>query len=155
MMNKKAEQVGGEFTIWIYRFLLIGAITFALIILIGNKYTEKFDVRGIEASILSRKMAECLDSKQMLSPESLKPCLGIDEFSYYLNVNITSLESNFQRNFSLGNDDLKVQCELIEKGTRFSKPPLCSAYNYLLLIDDEEMNTEFKIFIGKHDKNLQ
>lgn len=151
----KKAQVTGEFVIWIYRFLLIGAIAFALAIIIGNKYTEKFDVRQMESSILSEKIIDCMNSRSNLYPESLKTCLNLNEFNYYIIANITSLESGFNTSIIFGNNDLKVQCDLINRGTKFAKPPLCSNYKYLLLIDDEKMKAELEVDIGKHDKNLQ
>jgi hypothetical protein len=151
----KKAQVTGEFVIWIYRFLLIGAIAFALVIIIGNKYTEKFDVRQMESSILSEKIIDCLNSRSNLYQESLKTCLNLNEFNYYIIANITSLETGFNTSIIFGNNDLKVQCDLINRGTKFAKPPLCSNYKYLLLVDDEKMKAELEVDIGKHDKNLQ
>jgi hypothetical protein len=151
----KKAQITGEFVIWIYRFLLIGAIAFALVILIGNKYTEKFDVRQTESFILSEKIAECLNSNPSLDVDSFKACLNLNEQNYYILANITSLDSIFNKEIIIGNNDLKVQCELVQSGKKFAKPPLCSNYDYLVLVDNEKMKAELEVMIGKHDKNLQ
>jgi hypothetical protein len=152
----KKAQISGEMIIWLYRFLLIIAISFALVIIIGNKYTSKYDVRHTESIILSSKLADCLsDLGKYASQISLKECLGIDELNYYILVNLTSFDSNFTKEIFIGNSNLKVQCDLVKGGTEFAKYPSCSNFNYLLIMDDEKIKSDFEIDIGKHDKNLQ
>jgi len=152
----KKAQATGELVLWIYRFLLISAISFALVIIIGNKYAEKFDIRQTESIILSEKIIDCIkDSGKLVSESSIEECVGFNKFNYYIVINLTSFDSNFSKNIKIGNSDLKIQCDLLEKGTKFAKAPSCSSFNYLTLIDGEKAKAELEIDIGKHDKNLQ
>jgi hypothetical protein len=149
-------QATGELIIWLYRFLLITAISFALVIIIGNKYTEKFDIRQTESVILSEKIIDCIkDSGKAVSEVSIEECAGINSFNYYISANLNSFDSNFSKKIKIGNSDLKIQCDLLEKGTKFAKAPSCSDFSYLILIDGEKAKAELEINIGKHDKNLQ
>lgn len=149
-------QATGELIIWLYRFLLVSAIAFALVIIIGNKYTEKFDIRQTESVILSEKIIDCIKEYGKLASEiSIEECAGINSFDYYVSANLISFDSNFSKKIIIGNSDIKIQCDLIKGGTKFAKAPSCSDSSYLVLIDGEKAKAELEIDIGKNDKNLQ
>jgi hypothetical protein len=148
-------QVTGELVIWLYRFLLITAISFALVIIIGNRFTSRFDVRTPEATILSEKVVNCIhEAGKSLTQDSLEGCVGMNKANYYIEANASSLQSNYSNFVISGNSDIKVQCDLLRKGKKFQKAPSCSKFSYLILIDSEKAKLDLEIDIGKYAQNL-
>jgi len=152
-MEKKAQSVLADMTFWIYRFILIGLIAFAFVIIVGNKYSEHYDVRPMEASIISEKLAGCITDKSVDS-ESILSCMNFkDSKDYYLELNMTSMDSNFSKTITLGKSLLKSDCLILDQGTKFTKMPLCSDSRYIILLNGERVSVKIETDIGKYDQN--
>ena len=153
--NTKA-QITGEAVLWIYRFLLIGAVSLAVVLIVGSKYSDKYDIRSIESVLLSEKIVNCIENNPKITSDSLSSCLGMQNTNdYYISLNITSLDSGISRNITAGNSNLKVDCDILRQGTQFAKEPSCSNANYLVLLDNKKTRLAIETGIGKYDKNLR
>ena len=153
-MNNKG-QIMGETILWMYRFILIGIISLALVVIVGNKYGEKYDVRPMEAALLSDKIIGCIENNN-LDADSLLPCLNLkNKDDYYINVSIVSFDSGFNRTMGFGNNDLKTNCDLLRGGSEFEKKdtPSCSDLNYFVLLNGEKNTARVEVDITKYDKN--
>ena len=162
-MTNKA-QVTGEAIIWIYRFILIAAVSFALIVVVSAKYGEKYDVRGIESKLLSNKVIDCITSfkdTSELDKDSLSNCLSLNKMDYFVEVNITSFDlnviskygSNFVKSIEIGNVNLKETCRMLEQGIKVTKTPSCLDSGYFIILNNENMAVKMKVGIAKYDEN--
>jgi hypothetical protein len=158
--SKKAESTP-EAIAWIMRFIILGIVSFIIVAIVLNKYDEKYDVRSAEATILSGKIANCIalvQDKEFIDKNYILGCAGISPtylLSYFSEINVSSLDSGFNKSITFGNQDLRVECGLLEKNTELKKAPSCSKSNYFVLINKEKFSVRMEVDIGKYAKNLQ
>jgi uncharacterized protein YpmB len=142
MKNKKAQL--GEITIWIYRFIMIIVVVGAIIAVIVNNYSTPYDVRPLEASLLSSKIVKYIQEDQnRLNSDDIKKIVNIDKDIF---INIT-LEN---QNVTLGEQLLNVMCAT--KSQTKKNMPYCFEDSYPLKGLNEK-NLTIAIAIGKAEKN--
>lgn len=148
-INKKAQM--GEAVLWIYRFILIALISLFIVIIVGNKYSEKYDFRQAESALLSKRIVNCIEIYGA-DRNMIVNCLGINFKDYYVNISTQSLESNSNNSIFFGNSDLKIQCDLLKLKKKLKQEPSCSESNYFILLNNEKTKLKIEIAMGKYDK---
>jgi len=154
-MSKKA-QITGETIIWVYRFVIIGLISLSLVIIIGNKYAEKYDIRPAESIILTEKIIDCIKNSSDIDMNFMSSCLNLPNIKdYYINITMIP-DSNYNKSVIIGNSDLKVMCNILNSGkTKSAKSPACSYSDYFIFFDNQKFSVKLETDIGKYEKNLK
>jgi len=150
-----AEVLGEDVILWIYRFILIGIISFGVIIIINGYYSNQ-DVRAIEANAISNRIINCI-SKQGIVDESkvtsanILKCTNIDPNEIYVNLTLTSKLRAKILNANIGYD-LEVLCLAKLKGVKSDVE--CLNQIFYVLLGDERVELVLLIGIKKFDKNI-
>jgi hypothetical protein len=152
MLSKKAQS---EYpVIFIYRFLMIVLVIGVIVGVVWWKFSRPYDIRPLEASTLAKRCIECITENNVISlnnfnEQKVLNCLEIDKENTFLSFNLIN-----EKNFSLGNQDLRIYCEAEEK-TSGKYLPSCFNENYSVLNSSYGINT-LNVFIAieKHEKNV-
>ena len=147
--DKKA-QVGYGLT-WLYKMVLIVVIAGGIVFVILSHYSRNIDVRDMEASVISQKIAECVAPNGILkefSNESIQKCIPIDEQNIYINA---SLKNDY---LEFGDDFLFRLCQAMEQKVKVAKYPACHHSSYMILDSGKIENLKIFIAINKIDTNL-
>ena len=162
-MNKKGDKI-----ISVYWFTILFIVAAAVVYMVGVFYGEPYDVREIEANILTNQIADCLSEggelkKSILDDEGqfllnndnfLEACdlnLNVEDFKdwkqqeqYYIQISIFGI--------SQGNINLKNYCD--KKGKTL---PVCVNRSFYVLNQDKTNSYEIEILsiVGKIEKNVQ
>lgn len=157
--NKKGEKI-----ISIYWFVILFIIAAAVVYMVLSFYGEPYDIREMEADILTSKVARCLSEAGYLEKkENLKEGCGLNfevedayewgkQGQYYIEVNFYDFSTK-QKVDTLkeGNEQLKENCELEGKGF-----PVCSERSFYVL--DRQKNSyqiDILSIVRKTEKNAQ
>lgn len=149
MQNKKA-QIGYGLT-WLYKMVLIVVIAGGIVFVILNHYSRNIDVRNMEASVISQKIATCIAPNGILkefSNASIQKCISIDEQEIYIN---TSLKND---NLEFGDDFLLKLCQAMEQKVKVENYPACLHSSYMILEGGKAEKLTIFIAINKIDTNL-
>jgi len=152
--NKKA-QIGHAMT-WLWKILLLVLVLGGVVGIVVAHYSRQVDVRDIEASVISRKLVECIAPNgiysEELTSEKIKSCLPINEDESYINISVEN------KNYELGKNYLATLCEALEKKLKVTVYPSCSSSEYIISkqIGDKIVPSKLTIFvaISKIEKNL-
>jgi hypothetical protein len=133
--NKKGE----EKIISIYWFIILLLVATGIIIMVNIFYGSPYDVRLMEAEILSEKVANCIDKGGKFNSDlfsetgvfkeefrdnfmdhcnlNFKTQYDFEEMEYYLEINITQKRSPKKNLFEIkeGNPNFKTDCDLDNK----------------------------------------
>jgi hypothetical protein len=154
--NKKAL-LGSEFVIWFFRFLLLIIIIVMIVAAVSVFYSKQYDVRQIEANILSDKLVQCLTDDGVMKEsnfnEAFAKCLpNTNENDYYINL---SIKLPRMKSIYYGKKDLELICQL--KKIKLQYPPACLNQKYYVVFDNGEekdsANFNMLIAIAKLEKN--
>ncbi len=167
MKNKR----GTDKILSIYWFAILFIVAGGIIYMVALFYGSPFDVREIEATLLSNQIADCVSEGgyvrdqafQLTQDNFLESCnlnFNVENFSnwqiqgpYYVEFEISDFSSGVvSLNFvSQGNVNLKEGC--VMKGKNF---PQCIERN---IYSVDNMNNQYKIkvlsVVSKVDKNVQ
>jgi hypothetical protein len=151
MIKGKKAQLAHGLT-WIYKFMILVAVVGGIVFIVLSHYSKPFDVREMEASILSQKVDDCIAPNGIFREfgnASLRDCIPFDENEIYLNV-------------SLGNDTLEIGdpflatlCQAMQQKVSVKKPPVCRNSCYLVLDKGELKKLDVFIAIKKIEKNVK
>jgi hypothetical protein len=153
--NKKAQM--GSAILWFYKILMLVFVIGGIIFIVSAHYAKHYDIREVEASIVSAKVADCfIDkgkmNKEDFSQDTLTTCLIFDEDEVFVNVTLIQ-ENKQQESISLGREHLKVYCEAKEQGTEGKHFPVCLEQDYDVLLDDTSSKLSIFVAILKLSKN--
>lgn len=171
-MKLKINKIGGDKIISVYWFAILFIVAAAVVYMVISFYGEPYDVRELEANILTNQIAGCLSEAGYLivdlDQNFQDNFLGIcdinfevedvyrwkEQQQYYVEVNILdflSKESNFM--IKAGNEDLKDFCESEGKSL-----PFCLDRSFYVL-DRNNGNSQYQVnilsIIRKTEKNVQ
>ena len=155
--NKKAL-LGSEFVIWFFRFLLLIIIIVMIVAAVTVFYSKQYDIRQIEANILSDELVQCLTDDGVMNESDFNGAFGkclpnINENEYYINLSIKL--ANGMKSIYYGKKDLELICQL--KKIKLQYPPACVKQRYYVVFDNGEernsANFNMLIAIAKLEKN--
>lgn len=135
-----------------------------VVAVVVSHYSKQIDVRDAEASIISRKLAECIapqgiiSNMNVITVDTLKTCMPLDENEIYINASLEK-ESQSIKNIEFGKPFLATLCQAQEKKVSIKLYPSCLYSQYHVLIKNEQNKIEssmlnFFIAIRKVEKNL-
>lgn len=130
-MDKKGQVLGETVTV-IWRLLIIAGIVLTIAMSMSIVFSAKQDVRQVEIAVLSQVVLDCIAPEGVLKKIEVGSCIKGSEREYFIEVNASSIESNFNY-FSTFGQSLKVECEVAEK---FEKAPACLEQKHYVLIDN-------------------
>jgi len=134
MKNKmKKGQIGSEMVMLLWRIFMVVLVVLGIIVIVGTQY-EKYDVRQVEAILLSKNTVECASNNGVLADfdsVDLEKCLQIDKEKYFAEASANG------KNISAGNQDLNKMCKVMKEGVKVDGGPFCLEQNYIML---EELN---------------
>jgi len=148
-MNKKAQ--AGYGISWIYKLVLIVAITSGIVFTVLSHYSKNMDVREMESAVLSQKLARCVAPNGIVdefSDSAVRKCIPIDDKNIYINA---SLKEDI---LQFGDDYFSKLCETMEQGVKITKYPSCNRFNYMVLDRGKAEKLVVFIAINKADTNL-
>jgi hypothetical protein len=154
MKNKKAQV--GSAILWIYKFIMLIIVIGGIVAIVFLHYSKQYDVRDIEASVLTSKVIDCFSEKGKINSEDftkekLDSCLSFNKDEIFFNVTLLGKEN--PQSISLGNPDFKVYCEAKEEEIKVKNAPSCLEKDFDLLVDDSQGKLSFFIAIAKFNKN--
>ena len=151
--NKKATQVD-FIPIMAYRIVAIIVVGIFFIGITWVRFSQPYDIRALEASVIARKSIECLSEKSIIyqnsfNAEKLKSCLDFDEENIFLVMKFQG------QNITMGNEALQVYCS-VEDQSEGRYFPKCFDEDYRVL-DSEEKLSDLNVFIAieKSQKNVK
>jgi hypothetical protein len=167
-MNQLTDKKGTDKILSVYWFAILFIVAGAIIYMTTLYYGEPYDVRELEASILTNQIADCLSQggqlidnwKELNNDTFLEKChltfnvedtkgwkndqyyVNIDFYNFNINSGISQLSS---KSIAVGNINLKQFCNQEEKNL-----PVCVERNFYTL-DNETNQYVIKILsvIGK------
>jgi len=173
-MNKISQKNkrGTEKILSVYWFAVLFIIAAAIVYMVILFYGKPYDIREIEARILTNQIADCLAEEGYLkenvlgNPEfknnflgkchldfNVEDTYGWKELEqYYIRIKFYDFSQNLDLNFDIseGNINLKENCD--KKGENF---PFCSERNFYVL---DRSNNQYTIkilsAIRKTEKNV-
>lgn len=154
MIKQKKAQLGHGIT-WLWKFLILILVIGGVIAIVISHYSKQFDVRTAEASVISRKIIDCIAPDGILTQitsDKIKNCLPINDEETFINISL----DNKQAIEPIGNGFLATLCETLKNNVSMKYPPACVESNYYVLNQNKISSTNVKIFVAikKTDKNL-
>lgn len=156
LKNKKA-QVGYGVT-WVYKFLILTIVVGIIVAVITTHYSGQYDIRNIEASIISEKLVNCIAPNGIVSDEiikefnnTIKNCLPLDKKENYINISLDN------KSIIFGDSFLQELCQLKENKknkVKIKYYPFCLKEKYYVLKGTEPSQLNIFIAIKKVEKNL-
>jgi len=151
--SSKKAQLGHGIT-WLWKFLILVLVLGGVIAIVISHYSRQFDVRTVEASIISRKLIDCIAPNGILdtiTADKIKNCLPINQEETFINISL----DNKQAIEPIGNGFLATFCETLKNKVSMKYPPACLESSYYVL-NQGGQDSVVKIFIAikKTDKNL-
>jgi len=168
-MNKKGDKI-----ISVYWFAILFIVAAAVVYMVTVFYGEPYDIREVEANILTNQIADCLaeggklkknildDEGQLLlnNDNFLWICnlnLDVEDFKdwsnnqFYVEIDIFGI-SQGNINLKNGNINLKDYC-----GKQGKTLPVCVNRTFYVLNQDKTSSYEIEILsiVGKVEKNVQ
>lgn len=150
VVRNKKGQLGHALT-WLYKFLIIVVVVGGVVFIVLNHYSRSYDIRDAEASILAKKLVECIAPDGIVkefSNETVKNCFLIDEKEHYLNVTLG------EDSIATENELLITLCQAMKENVRIKKPPACHHSQYLVLNKGKLSELDIFIAIRKLEKNV-
>jgi len=153
MKNKKAE----EKIISVYWFFILVIIAGGILLMVNAFYNDPYDVREIESSILSEKVADCISSSGKMNPNlissdgifkeefkdnflnrcslNFEPESKWSEVQYYSEINFYKYNSPDKNVFNItkGNLNWKPDCDLTSK--KYKKLVVCNKKEFYSIDD--------------------
>lgn len=160
-MNKKAD---GKI-ISVYWFIMLVVVAGGVFLMVNLYYGAPYDVREIEANILSQKVADCIYPNGKLNPDMVDYQRGIfreqfldnfaencslnfnlvnewDTLQYYVEVNFYNIPDyrNSVLNLSEGNFNWKFDCDLQDQNDKkYERLVTCSKKEFYAKSMSEEI----------------
>ena len=111
---------------------MIVLVILGVMVIVGTQY-EKYDVRQVEAILLSKNTVECVSNRGVLADFDkidIEKCLQIDKEKYFVEASAEG------KNISAGNQDLNKMCKVMKEGVKVEGEPFCLEQNYIMLGDN-------------------
>ena len=168
-MSIQKNKKGAEKILSVYWFAILLIVAGAIVYLVSSFYGKPYDVREMEARLLTDKIANCLsaggnikENWQGLNADNfLEECrlvftvedsYGWDDDQYYAEIKISDFDSGQSLNeVNAGNPNLKLDCAVDDKNF-----PLCLERS-MYSIDKAGKQYKINIFaaVRKTEKNVQ
>ena len=151
MINKRA-QLGHGMT-WLWKFMILVLVVGGVVAVVVSHYSKNYDIRDIEASLLSRKIVDCIAPNGILhefDEQKIRDCMPFNEQELYLNISLDN-----KPKLELGSPFLATLCQSREK-TNVRFYPSCLDSNYHVITQDKSssLNLKINLAIRKTEKNL-
>ncbi len=169
LKNKKGDKI-----ISVYWFFVLFIVTAAIVYMVLSFYGEPFDVREVEADILTNKVARCLSHAGYLESNVLTGNFRenfLEECGfnfktenvygwgamgqYYVEINFSDFLTKKQNSPAIkkGNEELKIFC-----GQKGKTMPVCIKRSFYVL-DKNQGKKQYQIdilsIVRKTEKNVQ
>jgi len=141
---------GGEKLFSIWWFIILGLVGISVVLGVNLFLSKDIDVRGIESSILSSNVINCISKSNLVSEEFFDNDFDIYSYcslnkkvieeSFYIQITLSDISGNIIKDFSFGNIDYKQHCEVIFQGSNVAK---LSAINYPICFYNSEATSYF------------
>ncbi len=150
-LNKRGNI--GTGIIWLYKIFMLVIVIGGIVAVVFVHYSEQYDIREVEASLLAGKIIECFSEQGKINSADflqtqLDSCLSFDKEEIFVNVTLK------KKSISFGKEDLRVYCELKEQETKGENFPSCLNENYNVIIDNIPEKINIFIAILKVGKNV-
>ena len=166
MKNRK----GTDKLISVYWFAILFIVAAAIAYMVISFYGEPYDVRKLEANVLTNQVADCLSEKGYLKEgvldsirdDFLETCdlnFEVEEYEkwddnqFYVEIGVYDFNNQDQiiLEISEGNQNLKINCEIDDKNF-----PLCLEREFYVLGDeDKQYVVNILSIVRKTEKNVQ
>ena len=165
--NKK----GGEKILSVYWFVILFIVAAAIVYMTASFYGKPYDVRQVEADLLTNKIADCISEAGYLKDEALEPQFKDDfpgncgitfdvedsygpkeQEQYYIKLTLTDFSSkNNVFEAKEGNVNLVYSCNL--KGNNL---PFCLKRSfYVIDKDNNQYQADIFSIVRKSEKNVK
>lgn len=167
---------GADKMISVYWFLIITLVAGGLVLMVNAYHGKPYDVRDVEAKMLSQKVADCIYFGGEVNPElmavngvfkesfrdsflnncnlNFDPVDDFEHEQYYVLVNFYKDKGDDEAVFSLkaGNENYVPDCH-IEEGSK--KISVCSTNDFWMnSIDNDAYYVEILSIVSKTDENV-
>jgi len=173
-MNKR----GTDKLLSVYWFVILIAVAGGVSAMVFNFYSYPYDVRSVEAKVLSDKLANCISPGGMLNSEFfdesgefnqevknniLKICeLDFSPEStfdnaeqFYFEINISNIKSGNNLEINYGNSEWKSDCEISENKT-YKNLVKCSEENFYSTDKSDNLySVKILSIVRKIEKNVK
>ncbi len=163
----------GEKLVSVYWFAILFIVAAGVVYATASFYGQPYDVREVEAEILSDKVAECVSHAGILKPfvfeedfdeRFLELCnlnFEVEDYKdwqdrgqYYVELNIKNFDTeDFQNLANGGNPQLKGFC--VEGNTEKNNPYCLGRELYVLDTEGNQYELTVLTIVRKTDKNVQ
>ncbi|MBU0893854.1 MAG: hypothetical protein KKF48_04055 [Nanoarchaeota archaeon] len=174
-MNIKLNKKGADKIISVYWFAILILVAGGVFMMVSTFYNSPYDVRGLEAEILSDKVADCISNQGQLNfnlieedgkfseafknnfLNNCKIILNENKPEYYFEVNFYGVDdtSNSVFDISYGNQNWKAGCS-IQEDKEHEKLSKCLEKRFYAVGED---NVQYLIkvlsIVGKAEKNVR
>ncbi|MEK6898033.1 MAG: hypothetical protein AABX28_01600 [Nanoarchaeota archaeon] len=170
-MNKN----GADKVLAVYWFAILAIIAGSVVAMVLNFYRFPYDVREIEAGIMTEKIADCISEAGKLNKnfnenfDIAEIChinLNSEEDEYYIETNFYDFEiweKLFQEKhalenpiltFSTGNSNIKTDCE-IQKEKEYGLPSRCDRKGFYVNGGEKKYFVEVLSVVRKTSENVK
>jgi hypothetical protein len=175
MKNSLGNNRGAEKIMSVYWFVILFLVAGGIYMMVNSFYGNPYDVREVEANLLSQKIADCIsyggkidtkifDGREFnlnFSEIFLEKCgLNFDvedessEGEYFISMEFFDLSLNKLFYFDFGNLNLKSSCVLQEEKD-YDKLAYCDKSRFYSTKDNEQYLIEITSVIGKVKENVK
>jgi len=166
MKNKAATKI-----ITVYWFAILILVAGGIVTMVSIFYDAPYDVREIEATLLSNKVADCLSQQgrlndnlikegvfnQTFEEEFLEICsFYLEEGEYYSKINFYNVEDSATSLFeiSFGNNNLVSDCE-IQEDKQYENSAICVEKRFYSLEGDSQYLIKIVSAVKKIEQNVR
>jgi len=176
-MKLKKDKTGADKILSVYWFAMLFIIASGIFAIVYVFYLYPFDVREIEAAVLTGRIAECVSIQGIFDSDFISDTTGksfisrqchfnfnseFDEMQYYAEVKIYDFKtfgnlSTPMKTIFDGNGNLKADCELQKSSKNNFKTQSKCSEKLIYSIDDENVPYLVKILsvVRKTEKNAR
>ena len=171
IVNPFLRDLKGDKIVSVYWFAILFIVAAAVVYMVISFYGKPYDIRGVEADILTTKMADCLSEAGYLregvllndfQDNFLEKCKinfqtedvygWREQGQYYLEVNIFNFVSGqIISSFNTGNSNLKESCKLSGE----TLPACLERTLYSLDRNNNQYAINILSIVKKTEKNVQ
>jgi hypothetical protein len=154
LKNKKGTQ-SSYLVVWTYRVVAIVLVVMGFMAIMWIRFSQPYDVRPLEATIIAKKSIECLSQDYTITTynfyrDKLRGCLDVDEENVFMKIEFQN------QNITFGKDILETYCKSGDSGVTITYKPSCYEQSYDVLNEQGQLD-EINVFvaINKWNKNVK
>ena len=165
-----------EKIISVYWFAILFLVAGGVYMMVASFYGKPYDIREVEANILSEKVADCISYAGVVNPKIydinkgfnfsfeqnfLKECnlnFNVENdwsrTQYFILVEFFDINEKPVFNFSAGNFNLKANCE-VQKEKSYKKLGYCLKKKFYSTSGDKQFLIKITSVVAKNEKNIE